>query len=1369
MHYSDILYLLACFCSLWLIVTVQGEQTVYVWPNCTAAAENGYLISGTNCIEFDQACTQLLEFTADTTLILHPGRHVLHEICLVSDFRNLSLVGEQEAGGDGNVTITCDAESGLAFMNISGLHLQGFTIQNCGLSGSNLNMTVQKLNELVDNFIFIPTTINISVVLVQCEHMSLERIIVTNTIGLGLLGVNIIGNSSLVDVTFTNNTRNSCIDSMEYPFNLNEFVFYQIGGGAYFLYLDSPSSDNMTDHQLVIMDSDFQYNSECSFAALSQINFQYFHEYINYTDFIVGAGGGLSVFMAQLMYFVEVNVYRSTFVRNDARYGGGVYVAFFLGIQQSGVRFINCTFERNGLLSNSLSFAHGGAGMAVFTDILRPNDSRMANELNIGTRNIFVELTYTNFTNNSASIQGGALLMYSQYHTQTIPASISLTNVYVKLTITNCVFYGNTATYGSGAFLRQKIEQGIDGGVGVWMKNTQFTENSKTVSIEREVNRHKDTLTDTPSSNSESSVFAIRSIQLFMSGTITFSDNAVTGCSVQSSMMYITSNTNVNFVGNLGHIGGAIRLQGSIPTIIMSNNTALFFSGNRATKYGGAIYYAPSATSDDLLQPGNFSDCFFLPSPELCPVTVTECEFLLNEANITIEFQNNIAPLGSSIYGATLESCPWTSSLLGLRDERNRTLSLLEFISKCFPRVLTFNDTQDNSSVGSIVLSTPPVDIQVINSRRSEPYKVFPGEIFTFNATIRDSFGHSIPSVLTSHVSNTSANATARLGESGFWFADQKTEWTPLTITGERDQAINVTFLTFDASASTELSFEIRSCPLGFEFNSSNNSCQCDKRLLNNTPIRCDMTSFKLIVPKHMWIGPVSNENVTNDDLVVHRCVRGYCEGGAGIQPSNFDSQCRDKLNRKGFLCGSCETNYSKAFGSKVQCKRCSNYYIFTLVSYAVGGILLFVIIALLGITIDKGWLNMVLFYSNGVYVYSYIRVSYRVQQIFSIPLAVISLKTEIDMCFYNGMTSLEAAALEFSFPAYLFLLMIIFAQIAHRSVWLSNRFSPVSTFVTLAIMSYVSILENCIDILGVTAVTTLDNRQMYRWIIDPTQTYFSGWHICLEIVAFILLIVYIIPFPLVLLFPPIAYRFFGRLKPFLDALYAPFEPKCRCWLGLRLLIRAVIFLLSKFSAPTISFTVTAIILMCLTHIQLAIKPFKNKWQNILDSTLIVDLVIIILMIGALYFDGDFSSEFDKVLGNTGFTILVGGAYVVFVYILILHLRLKYPVLDKPFMWCRQKLQKKPVSVVSPLSMMNSTSVSTHTHNSESAETQSQNASSMVNSGTAMRPADEHERSTTFIEISSATAPSALTHTELYLAKNPVNFTAYRESIVEEF
>ena len=119
--------------------------------------------------------------------------------------------------------------------------------------------------------------------------------------------------------------------------------------------------------------------------------------------------------------------------------------------------------------------------------------------------------------------------------------------------------------------------------------------------------------------------------------------------------------------------------------------------------------------------------------------------------------------------------------------------------------------------------------------------------------------------------------------------------------------------------------------------------------------------------------------------------------------------------------------------------------------------------------------------------------------------------------------------------------------------------FQQPKTFSTLFLLCYTSVGETCILIL---AWQLIDGLNGTYWYADPTIQYGEGFHGLLVFVALVLILVFILPFSIGLLLPPLILRtrLSIMLKPLLDAFWNPFKPNFRFWIGLRALLRIVPF-----------------------------------------------------------------------------------------------------------------------------------------------------------------------------------------------------------------
>ena len=1224
-----------------------ARETIIVYIDCSNSSVS--VGSGNSqCVELDEALS-----SADSGMVLYlqSGVHTIHNTTTISGLTNISIVGISEVSRD-KVVITCSQGQGLSFINVSGLFLSDVTISNCGLSGEPLSSQVDILRKYIELFLYFPPSIQVAVFLGLCENVSIVNTTITNTTGIGLIGINVLGNSVISGMNFINN---------RYPLTGTIVFRSRVGGGAYFFYGDlhpnvSDTFSMKKSSTLTLAQSRFEFNSDSSSVALVEANYQYILYGSGIAVYPVGGAGGLAIMLAQRNFPSIVRVISTSFTKNSAAFGGGAHVGIFSGIEHSHVSFQDCIFDSNHV-DDRYGSSNGGAGLAVFTGLFNPLQSNLA----IATENVSVTISGSSFVGNNAT-KGGGLFTFSLYNglvsvIASINSDSSSSSPVIRLI--NCIFMHNTARYGAGLSFEQRIDHGSNGNVGVEINNVTVAENA---------------LTGQRSSfaNMDSSAMHLEGISVTVSGNLCISDNTATGLYLSAGSLTLSSGATITLSRNYGVLGGGVHLTGRLPIIIAMPNSTLLFRENRAALQGGGIYVTPKqVTTTDVLMPLN-DECFFLPlSRETrCPPGNLSCYDLQN-LNIYVSFQGNEAPLGGALYGSSLETCLWTTRLRRIRDEVAPGLQILQFLAIWYPDSLDFDQTLDNPSVVSTVPSAISVNVPQA--------KLMPGQQTRLNVSIMDDYNNEIPAVISSLISSDSddgSNITSTLGESGYWFADTDTSNATFRITGLENTQVNVTFFTTDTFITKEVMFVLSSCPLGIIYDTSTSRCVCDPRV-NTNGVTCDNLTLDINLPNNIWMGTLVSDDLvaTDGDVIIHQCGPGCMDGSKMFNSSDFNTQCSKSLGRSGVLCGGCAPSLSATFGS-LGCLRCSNYSLFLIPIFILAGILLFVMIALLGFTINKGWINIILFYCNLLSIYGYIiSVTYGGTGLF-VPAALLSLQIGTNLCFYDGMTALGRTGLQLIFPAYLFALMGVFTLLCRRYSWLSKRFSPTTTLVTLAIMCYVSTLNTIIDILGGITLVTLEGSSSVRWRIDPNQEYSNGYHLFLVHVAVVLLLIYIIPFPIMMLCPSLLYRYLKRFKPFYDALWAPFKRKYRFWLGIRLILLVILFSLPRIFE--ITFIIPILIIYIMQYLQLILRPFTSSSINYVDNFLLMLLSVVLL--GSVYkelFSSTLSSPAILWVEYILLVLIVVAGYVTIAVIFYMQLRIKFSILKRMCHGCCIREPKK--------------------------------------------------------------------------------------------
>ena len=1148
------------------------QQDIIVSPDCSSS-------SLPDCTDLDSVLSTL---RPNTNLQLQTGQHVLRQYhgSALWNLVNISLTGSSRDA----VTITCLAGSGtgLAFINVTNLVIANITLDSCGLTNHFLQNAVDSLELFLDLDFMIPNTTQIGIFVAHCAHLTISNSRITNTIGLGMLAINVIGNSSFTHVNFTNNTcGNREIPSNQLYDNDPGAV---IGGGAYFLYQDPIYRNTIDNIILVLSHCIFAYNAENSLAAYNNIDHPYLARSPNFT-YVIGGGGGLSIFMPQVTYATVVNISHSTFEKNSARYGAGAHIGMFAGFGMSNVQFWNCLFIENGLLyDTSKTITQGGGGVAVFTDLLT------SSAISVGLPNETCDYCHiiaffdTVFTHNFASVQGGGLLAYS--FSRTFRSNYNPLGYNAHITLSGCKFDHNAANYGSALYVVQFATHGADGAWDIELDNVLVSD-SQVVPHGCSCNHSH--------SNDRTSAVDLRGINVFiLDGSLTIQNNNASGIHLESAAISMCSGTSLIVEGNKAYRGGGIYMEGDIPLIIPTSGCSVVFRNNTATSVGGAVFYETRLDLQDKLDPISTVDCFLTSSN----IFISDGDSLLN-ASIVIHFEDNEAPVGSLIYGSSLNSCSWAKKL-NVSDA-----DLLMFLHRHYNSTFVFSSAPE----GKKMVSTDPRFMKV--APKDLNFSMYPGQYKQLNLSVTNVFEEEVDAVITYDAPRSRDSIV--LGErSGYWHWYHVTNHSVQTvIRGINDRNFTVSLYATSTLVSTDISVNMMNCPIGFHYNTNSLQCECDEHILKYSPeVSCN-PNMTVTVSAGRWLGCLDPDNCSSThDLVFLDCYFGYCRLTPTIfNKSDTDNQCAENSSRTGVMCGQCKPGYSILIESH-SCQKCSNRFLpGYIVLDVVGGLLLFACISVLGVTIDKGWTNMVILFCNIVYPYSiYNTESTSLFRYLLAPTRWISLELGIDHCFKNGVDSLQKYLIRLVFPAYLYILMGLFALLCRCSSFASRYFSPTKTLVTLLFLSYIPIIRLCAGILGPIPLTNLAGTDMpLGWIVDPNVRFCHGLHGFLFALACILA-VFVVIFPFLLLCPSLAYKFGLRFKPFLDAIWAPFKPKFRSWASVRMFIRIIITMFGAFLIPPHqrnSVILNIIFLIIFACSQSLAQPFNSKLINVLDNLLV--------------------------------------------------------------------------------------------------------------------------------------------------------------------
>ena len=290
------------------------------------------------------------------------------------------------------------------------------------------------------------------------------------------------------------------------------------------------------------------------------------------------------------------------------------------------------------------------------------------------------------------------------------------------------------------------------------------------------------------------------------------------------------------------------------------------------------------------------------------------------------------------------------------------------------------------------------------------------------------------------------------------------------------------------------------------------------------------------------------------------------------LNMSTPDHQCAN--NRSGILCGKCQPVLSQVLGSS-NCKKCSNLWLFLLLPFALAGVALVAFLMVLSLTVSSGTINGLIFYANIVRANNAIFFpDHNANTFLSWFIAWLNLDLGIGTCFYSGLTAYDKTWLQFAFPVYIWLLVVVII-ISSRSFIRVARLcrveNSVQVLATLFFLSYAKLLRVTITVFQPAHLLNLaSNTKEIVWNYDGNIDYLQGKHIPLFMTALLFFVLFFIPYTFILAGVQVLQRFshhkpfiwVNKFKPLLDAYTGPYKDKHRYWIGFLLFVHIALYLL---------------------------------------------------------------------------------------------------------------------------------------------------------------------------------------------------------------
>ena len=725
-------------------------------------------------------------------------------------------------------------------------------------------------------------------------------------------------------------------------------------------------------------------------------------------------------------------------------------------------------------------------------------------------------------------------------------------------------------------------------------------------------------------------MFVIAKLTVYFKGNNTFYNNSGTALYIKSGSAFFKRGAVTEFISNTGNAGGAIRLVG-YSNIQYNNDTIFVFTNNSANFVGGAICVSTVISFSS-------HSCFLQYRND-------ENEHSY-ETNAWFSFINNWSStrIADSIFLNTIRPCQFAC------------LTQSGSVSK--PTDLFKNQ----SCIGVFEINNGEIASggSLFRIDQSTPLSIVPGRTHSLPLTLLNDMGQNVTNITLFHPS---VPTESKIKVSpGFEFVTGN----KIQLMGKSGEKSNLTLkISGFQNIGASIGIELAPCPPGYIINDHSSSCVCsasqsNKSLTYRGIVGC--IENKGVAISGYWVGYIlSNENEKPNQMNLYTtgCPFGFCryfyvEAGNGRIKQDYglaEIASRDEmdkavctLNRHGTMCSQCKEGYSVYFHSDTnKCGEnslCPMGFLLYLLSEIIPITGLFFIIVYFDINLTTGLAYSFVFMAqlletmvvsvNGA-------VEFKptiIRSIYNVLYSMLNLEffdiDELSFCLWKGASTLDIIIIKYISFIYAILLIFGFVYFfRHYTCGLKGRsccknifsFSVVQGLTTFLVISYFQCSHISVLLLIRESPHGIGGT-VYKDIVfwDGSLEYFSPQHLWYAIPALISLIIFIIPFPLILTFDGLLLKVEGKLairfafirrlmpwtaihyklKPLLDSFQGPFKDQYRFFAGLYFFYRfLILFLLVIASSIHDYYFLLGLALVVFLMIQALAQPFQEKSHNV--------------------------------------------------------------------------------------------------------------------------------------------------------------------------
>ena len=1239
---------------------------------CLLVNSQGHEIVVTHRNELETVLCHSSPFNNDTIIVL--STNITHEIttisfCLVNTSHSLTI----KSATNSLAHIRCPTAvvsqpsyptSGFVFVNLYSLTLQKLSFQGCGAFLRDLDESIlSSINSTTSPVYF--TEYHSSLLLfLHIETLLIKKVNIYQNYGFAVLAIN-PSEASIENFNVTSTKG----------FEFHQYTNVSLGNGLLLLFTDESNVKNLQKNVL-IKEARFVNNADYinSIKCLSYLDNLVHQE--TFASIPVINAAGLTIIYTQQNFSANVQISSTMFAYNIGSFSGTVLVLHFHSITNSQTIINNSSFVEN---YNILSCR--GVSLTFFMMFNKNYGTHLSNIYPLivsnsvfKSRNVKAVIAY------KANVGAVSVVIHNPPQNKDFNVTVTLSNV---------TFSGNV----------------IDTTGACMYANTYSNKNSglkSLIIVLENVIAYRNKQDGLSTSISKAGMFTMINIKtLYINGSNSYYyDNS--GSVFELINTNIILDGNMLFEGNRGERGPVFKLYGS-STFHLNNGLRATFINNIAHTKGGAIY-----AQDDIYKA--IKECTFQMSYPFQNALVL---------NITMIFINNTAGLsGSSIFSTNLYNCYMNELYYtGHHTEKEYYDTIFHFNS------LKNNPLSISTLSNSRCICSKNLTKCIYDSSNELVFpniiSVYPGQTLHIPMAAKDVVGNNVYTTVSLTFARTSdKSGTISLSPFSSWYISPHDENQVLL---ESHQCTLVNFTLYrrdsnskrinnavlvisspDDSSLLRVKLNLLDCPLGFELNTDTSTCQCSP-VIDKLGIAGDYQPTCLIVSDNSylqyplatitrppdsaaWAGLMNITNGTNQITVfgvaltchescnLNQDYTTFLINGSDVLIADPNNYLVNHLplcppTKTGPLCSTCTTvngiKYSVVFGSS-ECKQCSNWWLLTLILYAVAGPLLIYLLFALKLTLTTGTLNGIIFYAQaiGILNINILSSQHLISSMYSsshVFLSILNLKLGFPLCFYNGMTELWKAGLSLLFPLYLLTIVVVLVILSRYSLRLSNRIShsSVQVLVTVVHLSFTSMFTAISNIVTPINIYTNDtsNPILKVWYKDGTVEYGKGGHLMLMILTIVVVGPVLLSYMTILVAGRPLMRV-GKLReyirPVYEAIHGPYKHNREFFFTTRLLLLVFVYTLYilfrtgdiykgfVIGIPTVAIYMT---------IEAYCRPFRKMWVNLLDLFIMWNYIIIFGM-SWYFFKINNTNQVSIILTTTTTTVFLTLVTVIIFHVL---------------------------------------------------------------------------------------------------------------------